>query len=122
MSVHLRTAALCALLAAGLLCGCSEEARRERDVKGFLRCITLGDDACVGSMTCTAYPEAFSTDDLVQAARSLEDNDPERLRLVGTDARGGDVQYNYELDGKKLYVRFCPEGYDGTIATLVVSE
>jgi hypothetical protein len=108
---------LAAVLGTGLG-GCSTDAMRERDVKGLLRCIQAVKDNCLIELSCTADPGAFSPEELLQLIPLLEPLDVEHLRLVGKDTRQGDTVYNFELDGVKLQVRFCPESAPGTIATL----
>jgi hypothetical protein len=113
---------LMAGLAAWLFGACSDDTWRERDVQGMVRCIQLGDEACVANLTCNPPLEGYSAADLVKDAQELRDVNYEHLRLVSKDMRGRDRQYTYELDGKRLYVKFCPEAVEGSIATLVVED
>lgn len=113
------TAGLVLMVGCGLS-ACSTDAQRERDVKGLLRCIQAGKDSCLLDLTCTAYQGAFSAEEFLQAIPLLETANVEHLRLVGKDTRENDTVYNFELDGRKLQVRFCPKGYEGSIATVLI--
>jgi hypothetical protein len=122
MRAHRRPVPFGLLLACCLLGACSDDTWRERDVKGLIRCIQLGDESCIAHLTCASAPDAFSVTDLLDAAEELRNTDYERLRLVDKARLDRGTQYTYELDNKRLLVRFCPPDLEGSIATMVIES
>jgi hypothetical protein len=114
------TIPLMSLLSFLVVGACSDDTLRERDIQGLIRCVQLGDEACIARLTCSAAPQALSTADLLQLVDDLRDADSEHLRLISKTRVGRDMQYTYALDRALLRVRFCPPEDGGSIAAVVV--
>src|SRR5262245_60824286 len=106
------------LLTICLLGACSEESRRLRDVQGLVRCIQLGDEVCVKSLTCQGSTDASSVKELLELAPEIKDSSYDDVTYEGQSPLGKDIQYNYDLNGKIVRVRFCPDEVEGSILSL----
>jgi hypothetical protein len=75
-------------------------------------------------MVCSAYSEALAPRDMLELAETFSEAYVQDLKYVGQQPGKGaaETQYIYELNGQRLYVTFCPEGYTGTIAAVALDN